>query len=312
MAFSSVTWRATRPTTLHSLPHIVCSLSKAKLSCLVVSTMLCGHVLATSSPLSMSTMLLGTIGTGLCSASAAALNQWIEAPFDGQMKRTQCRLLPSLKILPPTALYVGTFWGVSGCSILYFLNAQASGLAFLTIALYAAIYTPLKRVTTLNTWIGAIVGAIPPLIGWALAGESIFDLKAWILPSVLFAWQFPHFNALSWRRREEYARAGYWMTAIVAPKANSLLSFAWAIILIPICGLAVWSGLEDKLFWFTSIPVNGLFAFRAYRFLRKCNDQTAGKLFVASLGHLPALMGLMLLCRKPLDGDHVDDTLKAT
>jgi protoheme IX farnesyltransferase len=299
MLFRYSTWRLAQPV---SIRHTAGKLSKAGLTAMVVTSMLSGHMLASSSLLQLSptVSILGAISCGLCSASASALNQWAEVPYDSQMPRTQCRPLPSLKVLPPTALYYGIGWGGIGCFGLYCLGGwQPAGLAALTIVLYSLLYTPLKRITTWNTWVGAAVGAIPPLIGWSLSGASLLCLKAWILPLILYAWQFPHFNALCWRRREEYARAGYWMTAVISPRANKTLALFWALAFLPICLLSIYCGLESSAFIVTSTPVNLYFISKALKFYSECNLQTCRHLFLASLVHLPALMGLMLLHKKP-------------
>lgn len=280
------------------MPPLMASLSKARLSGLVVSTMLCGHLLnpiTTTTTSSLSTATAAIIGTALSSASAAAFNQWLESPFDAQMRRTQCRLLPSLRIMPPTAVYLAAGWGVAGVGVLAAATSGASAaLSALTIFLYGAIYTPMKRWSCWNTAVGAVVGAIPPLIGWFVGGDQA-TMQAAVLPAILFAWQFPHFHSLSFRRRDEYARAGYWMWSVVDVERAKRSALLWSVALLPITCLSCYTGLTSYWFMLTSTPINGLLLWRAIRFYRHGDDSTAKSLFMTSLLHLPVLMALLLV-----------------
>jgi protoheme IX farnesyltransferase len=294
----AVRWSVERPVLARHWPTILASLSKARLSGLVVSTMFCGHLLSLPAPTAAAlyTMLPLTIGTALSSGAAAALNQWVESPFDGQMRRTQCRVVPMLRIMPPTALYLGVGMSVAGVGLLGgAVSGVSGGLSAFTIFLYGAIYTPLKRMTVHNTAVGAIVGAIPPLIGWfGNASMTTISLQSVILPLLLFAWQFPHFHSLSYGRREEYARAGYWMMSVVDVGRAKSSALQWSAMLFPISGLGWLSGLVSAPFLLTSLPVNGFLLFKAWRWFRVGDEATARSLFKASLVHLPALMGLLL------------------
>lgn len=276
------------------------SLSKARLSGLVVTTMLCGELL---NPLhhhiSITTTTAAIVGTALSSAAAASFNQWLELPFDGQMRRTQCRLLPSLRIMPPTAFYAAVGGSVVGVGILTVAVSAASAvLSATTIVLYGLVYTPMKRWTTWNTAVGAVVGAIPPLIGWfAVTGVGL-SFGAMVLPAVLFSWQFPHFYSLSYRRRDEYARAGYWMWPVVDSIKARRSAVFWSAALFPISFASVYFSLSAPLFMLTSSPVNGVLLWRAIKFYHSANDETARSLFMTSLVHLPVLMALLLVHRR--------------
>ena len=299
-------------------------LSKAKLSTLVVMTTLAGHLLAaplTLSAYSLCSLAVTLSGTALCSFSANAFNQWIEVPFDAQMKRTSSRPLPRHALSPPHAFLFACTSGILGCGILTIISPISSFLALTTILLYAGVYTPLKRYSIGNTWIGAIVGAIPPLIGWTAASAAsiatpligvsqseplnlhsfisyllpVFPLESLILPAILFAWQFPHFHALSHNLRQDYAKAGYCMASVLAPRANTLVSLVFTALLFPVCLLATASGLTDQSFLFTSSFVNGGFLFYAWAFQHDTCRQTARKLFLASLLYLPILLALLFL-----------------
>jgi len=149
-------------------------------------------------------------GTLLVASGTGALNQYVEYRFDAQMRRTCKRPIPAGRLQPAAALWFGLSLSVIGVVyLLIAVNALASLLAALTSASYLALYTPLKRRTPLCTFVGAVPGAMPTLIGWAAASGSISSEKAWTLYAVLFLWQFPHFMAIAWMYRDDYARAGY-------------------------------------------------------------------------------------------------------
>ena len=301
-----VTWQGERSVLMKSLPKLAAGLGKARLSALVVTTMLAGAGMSLDPAVinadqAIKILTAGAVGTGLASASAACLNQWLEVPFDGQMRRTQARELPrAVGTSPPAALLTGIGWGVLGVGSLLTVNPTAASLAVLNIFLYAGVYTPLKRLTPWNTHVGAIVGAVPPLIGTALfEPDQLLSVSNLVLPAVLFAWQFPHFYALSWSRKEEYARAGYWMAAVVNPKGNRRSAFIWALMMFPICGLGAWF-IDSPSFILTSAPGNVLYAWKAYSFFKDATRTSAKSLFLTSLLHLPVTMGLLLLHRRLL------------
>ncbi|GME99994.1 unnamed protein product [Ambrosiozyma monospora] len=188
-------------------------------------------------------------------------------------------------------------------------------LAALNIVLYSWIYTSLKRKSILNTWVGAIVGAIPPLMGWA-ACSSLSDLGAWCLAALLYAWQFPHFNSLSHNIKTEYQKAGYVMTAFVNPKLNARVALRYSLLMFPICfGLSYW-GVCDNYFSFDSSILNGWMAYMSFKFwLQQRHNyskkiQAAGgpsaaeitianayakKLFWCSIWQLPVVLVLAML-----------------
>jgi protoheme IX farnesyltransferase len=151
------------------------------------------------------------VATLLVASGAATLNQFAERAFDARMQRTARRPLPAGRLDPFAALYFGVTLVVAGAVYLMaVLNALASMLAVVTVAIYLAVYTPLKRRTPLCTCVGAVAGAVPPLIGWAAACGRL-DPTAWVLFAILFLWQFPHFTAIAWIDRKDYARAGFQM-----------------------------------------------------------------------------------------------------
>lgn len=303
------------------------SLSKPRLTVLVVLTAMAPYALypvpemltptMTETPsLSPLTLLFLTTGTALCSASANTLNMLYEPSTDAKMSRTRNRPLVRRLISTRAAALFAILAGATGVGALYFgVNPTVSFLGFSNIVLYAGIYTPLKAVTAFNTWVGAVVGGIPPLMGWAAAAgeaatndgswrELLFasdgsSIGGWLLASLLFAWQFPHFMALSWGIREEYKAAGLRMLAWTNPARNARVALRYSIAFIPIClGLCA-AGVTEWSFAATSMPVNLWLVREAVRFWRfEGHNGSARGLFWASVWHLPAVMILALLHKK--------------
>jgi len=272
-------------------------LSKSKLSALVVLTTMCGYALAPGAT-NVIELLSTTIGTGLCTASANAINQWIEAPFDAQMSRTRNRVLVRHMISPLHAFTFGTISGITGVTILFTaVNPIAASLAALNIFLYTAVYTPMKRTSIANTWVGSLVGAIPPMIGWAACTGSL-DMGAWLLGSVLFAWQFPHFNGLSWNLRSDYSNAGYHMMAATNPALTARVALRYSLLMIPISFGFPWLNLTTWYFLLDSNLVNAALIYGAIKFWKSPSDKSARELFFGSLIHLPAFLALLMLHKR--------------
>lgn len=275
------------------LPALYASLGKFKLSSLVVVTAIAGFQLA---PEAGALPLLGwtAIGVALSSFSANTFNQWLESPFDSQMGRTRCRPLPTHRLTLSHACTFGILTGVAGVGILALKAGwMAAALSGLTIALYVGAYTPMKRLSVANTWVGAVVGAIPPMIGFVAGGGGL-DLNCLGLGAVLYCWQFPHFNALSWNLRAEYSRAGYCMASVLNPKLTVDSALRHSVALIPISALIVYSGLCDVLFLLDSTILNMIMIYLAYMFRRDPTKSTARRLFFYSLLHLPLLLILIV------------------
>lgn len=285
--------------------HTYLELSKPKLTTLVVLTTMSSYALSPFPAASLPTLLFLTGGTWLCSASANAYNMWLEPPFDSQMTRTRNRPLVRGALHPDQAFLFATASGLLGTSALFFgVNPVCSLLGFANILLYAGLYTPLKRVSITNTWVGAVVGAIPPLMGWAAATPfpllSPENVGGLYLALLLYAWQFPHFNSLAWYIRGEYARAGYVMTSISNPGMNARVSLRYSIAMIPVCYGFVHAGICDAWFLYDSAVLNGYLTYRAFDFWRqngsdKEKDQSARRLFFASLIYLPGVLVLAML-----------------
>lgn len=176
-------------------------------------------------------------------------------------------------------------------------NPLTASLGLANMLLYTTLYTPLKRISIVNTWVGAVVGAIPPLMGWAACTGSL-DPGAMVLAGILYAWQFAHFNALSWGLRGDYSRAGYRMMAVTDPALCKRVALRYSVAIIPICCMAPACDLTTWMFTLDSIPVNLWLVFLAWRFYRDSDYRSARRLFQYSLFHLPLLMALILINKK--------------
>lgn len=217
------------------------------------------------------------------------------------MARTASRSLPSGKISPLHALSFGIATGTAGTALLYFgCNPLTAALGLGNILLYALVYTPMKRVHHANTWVGAVVGAVPPVMGWTGA-VGCLDPGAALLGAVLFFWQMPHFFSLAWALRNDYARAGYRMLSVTDPQLTALVSLRHSVGLcaVPLAAAAV--SLTTPAFVLTGSAVNAAFTYLAYRFYKDPNNETAKRLFRASLAYLPLLFALLIFHKHPLE-----------
>jgi len=241
---------------------------------------------------------------------------YLEPASDALMSRTRNRPLVRGLISPRAALLFALATGLTGLTGLHLgANPTVSFLGALNILLYAGVYTPLKRISVLNTWVGALVGGIPPLMGWAAAAghsatgtgawqELLFSSSSaggWLLAGLLFAWQFPHFNALSWTIREEYRGAGYRMLAWVNPAMNARVALRYSLLFFPICA-GLWGvGITDGGFLVSSSVVNAWVVREAWRFWRYEGGRgTARGLFWAGVWQLPVLMVLAMAHKRGL------------
>lgn len=289
------------------------ALTKPNLTILVMLLSVCSYALAPY-PATVVQLLCLTAGTSLCSSAANAINMGREPEFDRKMVRTSTRPVVVGLVTPKEAFLFAGVCGTVGAGILYAgVNPLVALLGVLNIVLYLWTYTSLKRRSILNTWIGAIVGAIPPLMGWAAAASNLNDPGAWCLAALLYAWQFPHFNSLSHNIRDQYKRAGYVMTAFENPKLNARVSFRYALLMFPICFGLAYFGIVDKYFMVDSSVINLWLLYLSYKFWRQQNinyktkatdegiklaNQHAKKLFWGSVWHLPGILILALLHKK--------------
>ena len=275
-------------------------LSKARLSFLVLLTTLVGFLFAWSGPMDY-LLLAGTLlGTALSAAGASALNQWLERDVDSLMPRTADRPLPARRMHPSDALIFGLLCSGSGIALLWLLvNPLTALLSFLTILIYAALYTPLKRLSELNTLLGAVPGALPPLLGWT-AATGHTGLGGWILFLILWFWQMPHFLAIAWLYRDQYAAAGFRMLSTRDPDGWAT---AWQALIYAAAQLAV-SLLPGLLclatpwYFFAALALGAAMLFLAGDFVRRRDAGSARRLFFASIIYLPLLLGALVAFRR--------------
>lgn len=285
---------------LRDLVGIYNELAKARLSTLVVLTAVVGFVLGTAGAIDWLGLLVMAVGVGLAAGSANTFNQVIEVENDRRMERTKDRPLPSGRISRLHATFFAIGGGLLGAALLgVFFGLWPALLAGLNIALYAAVYTPLKTRTTMNTVVGAVVGAVPPAIGWVAASGSM-SAGGWILATILFVWQMPHFLALAWMYREDYERGGYRMLPAIDPSGQltARTSMLYSLCLLP-AGLAVTLvGVSGWISGVASLALGGWMVWLALRMLNQRTDAAARKLFLASVLYLPLLMGAMVVDRQ--------------
>lgn len=283
-------------------------LSKARLSALVVTTSAAGF-LAAGGPLS--TMVACCIGTGLCSSSAAAWNQILERDRDAQMKRTQKRPLVQGTIPLTQASIAATAWGIGGPAVLAIgCDPYTAALGMTNMVLYAGVYTYLKPRSVYNTWVGAVVGAIPPVMGWSAAtGGSVLDVEALLLGSTLYLWQMPHFFALSYMHRVDYARGGFKMMGVEDEErtAQLIVRYAWYLSTIPI--LSTLTNVTSSMFALEGFLLNGYALHVAHQFQQDRTNAKARKVFLTSLWYLPSLLMLFLLHSKTWDQKNSEDNV---
>jgi len=275
------------------------ALTKPDVSFLVVITTLAGYVLGTSGPLDWLRMAHTVLATTLVAAGTCALNHYLERDVDARMRRTAARPLPSSVLPPGEALWFGLVLVAIGVvDLLLATNALAALLAVGTSVTYLGVYTPLKVRTTWATAVGAIPGAVPPLIGWAAARGSL-QAGAWVLFGILFLWQFPHFLAIAWIYREDYARAGIRMLPVVDTDGRATFSqiLFTAAVLVPFSLLASVTGLAGVRYFFGAL-VLGLMLVEVCVWAASSKTNVRAKwLMHATVIHLPLLLGLMILDR---------------
>jgi protoheme IX farnesyltransferase len=242
--------------------------------------------------------LLHTLaGTFFVASGAAALNQWMERRFDARMRRTARRPVAAGRIEPVRALAFGTLASLAGgADLLLAVGPLPSLLALGTLLSYLLLYTPLKRVTPLCTLIGAVPGAIPPVIGWA-AARGRLDPEAWVLFATVFLWQFPHFMAIAWMYRDDYDRAGY----LVLPPGETRARFVVLQTLLPLLALILASvlpalvGQAGRSYGIGALVLSLGFFHSGVRFALRGSGTAARQLLLASIVYLPLLFVLMVL-----------------
>jgi protoheme IX farnesyltransferase len=279
------------------------ALTKPEVNFLILVTTFAGFYLASQPGPGGFRYLLAVhtlLGTLLVASGTGTLNQFIERAYDAQMRRTARRPLASGSIESSHALWFGISLSLAGTVYLALaVNVLASLLAAITLLTYLFLYTPLKRKTPLCTLIGAFPGAVPPLIGWT-AARGRLDPEAWMLYAIVFLWQFPHFMAIAWMYREDYARARYQVLPPDERRGRFVIiqSLATSLVLIPLSSLPSISGNEGLVYSFGALLLGSIFAYYSARFVYYRSNVAARQLLAASIVYLPAIFVLIMLDRK--------------
>ena len=274
-------------------------LVKARLTLLVLLTTAVGFYLGAEGPINWSALSHTVLGTAAAAAGAAALNQWWEHKLDAMMQRTQSRPVPGGRMRPTEALVIGATLSIFGVAYLALVcNALSAALSAITIIIYIFAYTPLKLVSTLNTALGAVPGALPPMIGWA-AARGTLNAGAWMLFAILFFWQLPHFFAIAWMYREDYARAGFQMISgdDRTGERSASQSVFFCMILFVVAGLPGFLGIATVFYLLAELILGAVFIGMAMRFLKTRTRSDAKRLFITSIIYLPLLLGTLVLSK---------------
>lgn len=275
------------------------ALAKPRLNFLVVVSALAGYAMAGGDTSNVALLLATLIGTGLVAGGASAFNQVIERQPDGLMKRTRMRPLPDGRLQPgESAMFAAATAGAGLVILALGANLLASVVALTTLLTYVAIYTPLKRISSFATVVGAIPGALPPVIGWAAARGSL-DQGAWVLFGIVFLWQLPHFLAIAWIYRDDYARAGFPMLPVIEPDGRSTARQAsvYAAALLPVSLAPTLIGMDGIAYFYGALALTTAFLGLTLQFGRTRSIPDARRLFFASIIYLPILWIVMIAGR---------------
>ena len=275
-------------------------LTKPRITMLVVLTAAAGFCLGSSNGIDYVGLLNMSVGIALLSSGIATLNQYIERDTDGLMRRTEGRPLPAGKLAPAQALIFGSLLSLIATLYLWVLiNPLTALLGVATFASYLFVYTPLKTRTTLSVVLGAFPGAVPPLIGWTAATGQV-TVAALILFAILFLWQFPHFLAIAWMYREDYARAGIKMLPVVEPdgKVTGQQIITYTAMLVPVSLLPALIGLAGTIYFAGALAIGLVFFYYSVRAARGRTSWQARQLLLASVLYLPVLFALMVINHK--------------
>jgi protoheme IX farnesyltransferase len=279
------------------------ALTKPEVNFLILITTFAGFYLAsTSGPMNFQSLLAfhTLLGTLLVAGGTATLNQALECSFDRQMRRTARRPVAAGRIQRSQAFVFGVSLALAGAAYLYMkVNRLACLLAIVTLATYLFLYTPLKRVTPLCILVGAFPGAMPPLIGWA-AARGRLDPEVWVLSGVVFLWQFPHFMAIAWMYREDYARAGYLVLPLNEQGDHYLIwqSFVASLVLLAVSLVQAIYGKSSPVYFAGALMIGTIFSYYSARLPLQKSNASARQLLIASILYLPTIFVLMMLDRK--------------
>lgn len=278
-----------------SSPRSFFELTKPRLTALVMLTTWLGYAVA-SHPMKYDGLFFhALLGSWLVASGAAALNEYLERDLDARMMRTCLRPLPQKKLTPTQALMFGIMISTIGIlELSVFVNSLTAMLSVLSLSSYLLLYTPLKTKTSLCTLIGAIPGAIPPMMGWTAARNAV-EPGAWVLFAILFLWQLPHFLAIAWMYREDYARAGFPMLPVVDPDGGSTgrMIILYTAVLIPVTLIPARVGLAGYSYFYAALFMGfAFFACGAWAAFHR-TAENARRLLMASVMYLPSLLTWM-------------------
>lgn len=272
------------------------SLTKPGLNLLVVATTLAGYYLGVTR-FDLARLLATAVGTALVAGGAAAFNEIFERDTDALMGRTRTRPLPGGRMRVASAAWFALVLSAGGLATLAVgANTLAAGVAAVTLLSYTLVYTPLKSRTPLATLVGGIPGGLPPMIGWAAATGTL-SVQAWALFAIVFLWQMPHFLAIGWLCREDYAKAGLPLLPVVEldGRSTARMVVLYGLVLVPVSLVPTLVGLAGRVY-FAGVLLLGLaFLALGVQFARSRTNDAARRLFIGSIAYLPALWALMLL-----------------
>lgn len=275
------------------------TVSKPRLNLLVVATAAAGYHLGAAGDGSWARAIGAIAGTAMVAAGASALNQIYERDTDRLMTRTRLRPLADGRLTPAQA---GVFAAAMSAAGLVWLalaaNVLSAYVALVTLVTYVAIYTPLKRLTSFSTVVGAVPGALPPMIGWAAATNTL-SREAWVLFAIVFLWQMPHFLAIAWLYRDDYARAGFPLLPVSEPDGRSTgrQVLAYGAVLIPVSLLPTAIGLANPVYFAGAFVLGATYLILGVQFARRRQRADALRLFIGSIVYLPLVWALMLATR---------------
>ncbi len=275
-------------------------LTKPRIAGMVLAATGIGFYLALPSEASIAVLPLlfhTLIATALVGGGANALNQYIEAPYDRMMVRTARRPLAAGRLTAAEGLWFAILLGIAGVSYLALMvNPLAAAIAAVSFLTYALVYTPLKRTTMMCVFVGAVPGALPPVIGWAAVSGSL-TTGTWLLFAVLYFWQLPHFAAIAWLYKEDYARAGYPMLPVIDPNGTrtNMHVVTHSVALLTASLLPAFYGMVGAIYAISAVVLGLAFLGFGISFLMSKTKARARRHLIASLVYLPALFATMLI-----------------
>jgi protoheme IX farnesyltransferase len=271
-------------------------LTKPRLNLLVVLTTLAGYYLGMDDTSPLFRLIHTVVGTTLVAGGASVLNQVWEKDTDRLMRRTRRRPLPDRRLAAAPAFWFGMALSVVGLAELWFLaNPLAAVVAFATVLSYVIVYTPMKLKSSLSTIVGAVPGALPPLIGWAAATNSL-SMGGWVLFGLVFLWQMPHFLAIAWMHRDDYAQAGMPLLPVIEPSGRSTgrQAVLYAAAMIPVSLLPTLIGMAGPRYLVTALVLGTIVLWLAFEFAATRTHVAARRLFFATIIYLPLLWGTLV------------------